>query len=249
MNKIFSIILILIATNAHSQLFLNEAQSSNSSTMSDNMGEYDDWIEIFNSSSLEIEIGGLILKDQIDTWMIPTGNPATLIPPGGFFILWADDQEEQGDFHTNFKLSAANGEFLGLYENDGITVIDSITLPPMQADQSYINCGSTDWFISDVPSPNSVNDCSMSTLEYDGLSNNIFSYYNIDSQTLSIKIEKGFDSHMPLKIHTIDGRLVKEYTINSGSTDLNLNDLDFGTYILFIQGENTGWTNKIVLGH
>ena len=103
--------LIIILFSAHSlfsaaQVNLNEMQSSNNSTISDNMGEFEDWIEIYNSTANPIEIGGLILKDQIDTWAIPTGDPSTLIPPGGYFLLWADDQEFQGIFHTNFKLAS-----------------------------------------------------------------------------------------------------------------------------------------------
>ena len=117
-------IFLFIADFCCSQVIINEIQSSNASTVFDNYGEYEDWIEIFNTSDVAVDIGGLVLKDNVDTWQIPLGDTTTILSPKEYFILWADDQVFQGKFHTNFKLSAANGEFLGLYESDSTTVID-----------------------------------------------------------------------------------------------------------------------------
>ena len=108
----FYFFLILIqASLGFGQVVLGEMQSSNSSTIADSFGDYDDWIEIHNPTTDSVEISGFILKDQLDTWVIPSGDPVTHLPPNGRFLLWADDQELQGPSHTNFKL-ASGGEFL-----------------------------------------------------------------------------------------------------------------------------------------
>ena len=143
MKRLITILFLSFNVSCFAQVNLNEMQSSNNSSISDDFGEFDDWIEIYNPTTDSVEIGGLILKDQVDTWTIPTGSSLTLIPPGGYFLIWADDQEFQGDFHTNFKL-ASGGEFLGLYEGDGLTVVDSITIPALPPNDSYIKC-STGW--------------------------------------------------------------------------------------------------------
>jgi len=40
--------------------------------------------------------------------MVPTNDPtATLIPAGGFLIIWADDETSEGTLHASFKLSAS----------------------------------------------------------------------------------------------------------------------------------------------
>ena len=182
---------------------LNEMQSSNSSTIADNVGEFDDWIEIYNPTADTVEIAGLILKDQLDTWTIPTGYPSTLIPPDSYFLLWADDQESQGVFHTNFKL-ASGGEFLGLYESDGITVIDSVTLPTMVSNDSYIKCA-TGWLQTSTPTPLASNDCTVGLTENINF-NDLFSITISNNKQLEVIIIDASESQRTLRIYSIDGK-------------------------------------------
>ena len=58
------------------------------------------------------------------------------LSPSNFIIIWADEQSGQGPLHTNFKLSSV-GEFVGLYEPDGVTEIDVVTFPEILDDKSY----------------------------------------------------------------------------------------------------------------
>ena len=51
---------------------------------------------------------------------------STTIPAGGFLILWADKQEDQGVLHLDFSLSR-QGEQIGLFNYDGRTSIDSLS--------------------------------------------------------------------------------------------------------------------------
>ena len=90
MKQILVTILLLQSVFSFGQVVLNEMQSSNTSTLADNFGEYDDWVEIHNPTGDTIDIAGLVLKDQVDTWAIPTGDPSTILPPNGYFLLWAD---------------------------------------------------------------------------------------------------------------------------------------------------------------
>jgi len=121
-------------------LVINELMASNSSVIPDPQGQYDDWIEIHNYGLEAIDIGGMYLTDNLsDTtkWRIPVGNPAaTTIPTGGYLLIWADDDTADAGLHANFKLSA-DGEEIGLFGSDGITLIDSITFSDQIADISY----------------------------------------------------------------------------------------------------------------
>ena len=76
---------------SHAQLIINEIQSSNASTHANEFGDYDDWIEIRNLGAIDINLAGLI-------------------------FLCDDEEETEGVLHTNFKLSAVNGEYLGLLQ-------------------------------------------------------------------------------------------------------------------------------------
>jgi len=121
-------------------LAINELMASNSSCIQDTQGQYDDWIEIHNYGNDAIDIGGMYLTDNLSTstkWQIPGTNPAvTTIPAGGYLLIWADNDTTSAGLHANFKLSAA-GEEIGLFDSDGITLIDSIAFGYQTTDISF----------------------------------------------------------------------------------------------------------------
>ena len=121
-------------------LVINEFLASNDSCCTDASGEYDDYIEIYNFGTAAADIGGYIITDEIgnydDYYQIPTGNDSTIIEPGGFLLLWADKDSEQGVLHVEIKLSVA-GEQIGLFMQDSITVIDTLTFAEQSDDISY----------------------------------------------------------------------------------------------------------------
>jgi len=125
---------------AETTLVINELMASNNTTIQDQQGQYDDWIEIYNYGADAIDIGGMYLTDNLsDTtkWRIPANNPAdTTIPAGGFLLIWADNDTTDAGLHANFKLSAG-GEEIGLFESDGVTQIDSVTFGEQAGDISY----------------------------------------------------------------------------------------------------------------
>ncbi|CAI8216492.1 MAG: Uncharacterised protein [Cryomorphaceae bacterium] len=103
---------------------INEIMSNNISTISDASGKFEDWIEIYNSTSSPVSTAGLFLTDTLgllQKWELPDYT----IPANGYAIIWADEDGGQGDMHANFKLSNL-GEHLILTNADSL-VIDSIT--------------------------------------------------------------------------------------------------------------------------
>jgi len=119
-------------------LVINEFMASNSNTLEDpeEPNEFPDWFELYNASSVSLDIGGMYLTDKLDNptkWRIPDG---VSIQPFGYLLFYADDDDEQGPMHTNFKLGAS-GEELGLFDTDGISLIDSISFGEQTTDISY----------------------------------------------------------------------------------------------------------------
>ncbi len=225
------------------QIVISEAQSSNGVTLADEVGEFDDWIELHNPSNDSIEIGGLVLKDQLDTWIIPAEESSTLIPPDGYFLLWADDQEFQGPFHTNFKL-ASGGEFLGLYESDGITVIDSVTLPPMESNDSYIRC-IAGWTETNEPTPLSANECTLGFAE--DLNFKELVEITVANNKLKVNILDNFEDAVMLSIYSIDGKEMMKEPIVDANTIINLGALESNIYVVNITVHNSSYSKKIVL--
>ncbi|MBD3337078.1 MAG: hypothetical protein GF355_16305 [Candidatus Eisenbacteria bacterium] len=140
-------------------LFINEFLASNNSVNPDEWGDYDDWVEIFNGSDEDINMGGLHLTDNLDN---PDKFvfPDTLLPSGGFLLVWCDGEEHEGPLHTDFKLSAS-GEQVGLYDSvvHGLEVIDSLSYGVQTTDISYgrVGDGAPLWQEFAEPTPGASN--------------------------------------------------------------------------------------------
>lgn len=126
-------------------LVINELMASNSSTIKDPQGQYDDWIEIYNFGHAAINMGGMYLTDDLadpTKWQIPTDRPSdTTIPAHGYVLIWADKDTADAGLHANFKLDGS-GEELGLFdisssEMDGVTLVDYLVFAEQTVDSSF----------------------------------------------------------------------------------------------------------------
>ena len=130
-------------------LVINEFMASNSETIADPQGEYNDWIEIYNASNITIDMGGMWLSDDRNSWQIPTDRPVeTTIEPYGYLLIWADnDGDDTPGLHADFKLNA-DADQISLYAADGVTLIDSVDFEDQSRDVSHGRYpdGSDDWF-------------------------------------------------------------------------------------------------------
>lgn len=145
-------------------LYINEIMANNLSCCPDQDGdkeEFDDWVEIYNPGPTSIDIGGMYLSQDQDNplgYQIPKSNSAlTTIPPGGFLLLWADGNPEQGVLHLKFKLNQM-GEFVGLFYDDG-RKIDGVKFGEQTENISFgrRNDGSTVWQELSHPTPGKSN--------------------------------------------------------------------------------------------
>jgi hypothetical protein len=150
-------------------LLINEVMASNNTTITDPQGEYDDWVEIYNSSDLTVDVGGMYLADSGNTWQIPVDRPAeTSIGPHGHLIIWTDgDQQDTPGLHADFKLNAEDDE-VHLYAADGVTLVDSISFEEQLSDISYGRYpdATEGWFNMSDPTPGYSNTVGMSGAVY-----------------------------------------------------------------------------------
>jgi hypothetical protein len=244
MKPITITILIFLSSVSYSQVKINEIQSSNTNTIKDDFGQYEDWIEIFNPNDTAFDIGGMVLKDNVDVWRIPKGEANTIIKPKGFFLLWADDEEFQGKFHTNFKLSAANGEFLGLFKSDSITVVDSINFPPLLSNQSYGRCNDN-WIIFNNATPLKQNDCKSSGIDI-LKQNDLLIYYSIVSDNIYVELPKLNGDIINVFLYSADGRLWLNKNFDNKSFTFNISNLNKALYIIKILDKNVSYSGKII---
>jgi len=116
-----------IVTNSSSTktVVVNEFMASNSNTVKDEAGDFEDWIELYNLSDNDINMVGYYITDNpanLTKWKFPDN---TIIKANGYLTLWADEEQEEGPLHSNFKLSAG-GEIIYLLDNNKV-FLDSLT--------------------------------------------------------------------------------------------------------------------------
>ncbi len=137
---LFVILSVICTVSASAQIRINEIMASNSSTIEDEQGDYDDWIEIINLGDVSVNFGGYYVSDDpgdLTKWQIPSNqSAATTIAPGQFLLIWFDDDAEDGALHVEPKLSA-DGEYVILSESDGSTIVHSVQFGEQESDVSW----------------------------------------------------------------------------------------------------------------
>jgi len=99
---------------------INEILPGNDISGTDEFGENDDWVEIYNASDEAINLEGFFLSDN-DGNETKYTFPNFELAADDVVLVWCDGQPEQGPFHADFRLSAA-GEEVGLYNPDTLTL-------------------------------------------------------------------------------------------------------------------------------
>jgi len=193
------------------QILINEFMASNNSTIEDpqEAGESPDWIELYNASAKTLDLGGMYLTDDLSNptkWQIPA---SITIDPSGFLVFWADDDDEQGDYHTNFRLSAG-GEEIGLFDSSSV-LIDSIDFStiPQTTDISYGRYadGDNDLRFFSIPTPGLANDGAYAGLVDDTKFSHDRGFYTsefsviISSDTEGAEIRYTLDGSTPTEMH------------------------------------------------
>lgn len=150
-------------------LKINEVMVSNETNAIDDFGNRHAWIELFNSTHAPLEISSVYItndKSNPTKYPVPLGDVNTKIPKRQHVIFWADGMPSRGTFHLNFTLKAGEENWIGVYDADGKTLIDEVTVPAsLGVDESYARStdGSGNWEVrNDVgdkyitPSSNNV---------------------------------------------------------------------------------------------
>ncbi len=146
------------SAGSNSSVLLNEFLAKNDTVNTDENGDFDDWVEIHNSSASTIDLGGAYITDNLNIlakWQIPTG---TTIAAGDTLLIWADDEVDEGPLHASFKLDA-DGEEIALVHYDGATVLDFLVFGAQEADTATgrLFDGQDRWVTFPVPSPDALN--------------------------------------------------------------------------------------------
>jgi len=110
------------------------ARNDTDSPWSDQDGDFDDWIELYNNTNTDVPLSNYFLSDTasfMHKWELPID---AIIPANGYLIIWADKDPHQVGLHSKFSLSK-NGGNIYLSYIDG-TLIDSASYGSQEKEES-----------------------------------------------------------------------------------------------------------------
>lgn len=117
-----------------SPVVISEVMANNQSSVADQEGDYDDWIELHNRGETAVDLSSHYLTDDETVpqkWKFP---PDSTISAGGFLLVWADNDSEEAGLHANFKLSR-EGETITLSNDEFL--LDTLRFPATKTDKSF----------------------------------------------------------------------------------------------------------------
>ena len=207
--KVSLVVVTLFQQLSLGQIVINEFMASNNNTIEDNFNEFDDWIELANNSPDIINIFGWYISDNASNPLKHQFTDSILIYPGSFYLLWADNDEEQGVNHLSFKLSSSGEELL--LSNPNQVLIDSIFFEQQESDKSFGRYPDFigNWDIMESPSP--------------GVANLIHDSSQYSSQAIA-SIESGFfddDFYVSLLLDSTQGNIY--FTLDGSFPDTSSN--------------------------
>ena len=203
---------LLFCASANAQIVINEYGSSTSSFL-DEYNEESDWIELYNTTSAEVDLKGWHLSDNesnLGKWTFPSVK----IPANGFLLVMASGKNltevAEGKYlHTNFNISSDGEAFFLVNAADSIVHhADSVAIP-CNASRGLSPDGGDKWVFFAEPTP--------------GKANTTKSYATAATTSVKFSPEGGFQKAAVTVTLTAEGNAPIYYTLDcTEPTDTSL---------------------------
>ncbi|MDR0840169.1 MAG: lamin tail domain-containing protein [Christensenellaceae bacterium] len=131
-----------------SSLIINEVMTSNKGSVVDPLGNYPDWVELYNAADTAADISGYGLSDSVlkgVKYVFPSG---TKVSAGGYIVVYCSGEAETG-LHAPFRLSATDN--LTLFDAQG-QALESLALRAVASGHTLSRAADGTWDES-APSP------------------------------------------------------------------------------------------------
>ena len=132
-------------------LKFNEILVTNTGSILDEYGCRSAWIEFHNDAFASanarncfLTTNRAVLNEELSAperikmmYQIPSGDVATGIHGKQKMLFFADNMPKRGIFHTSFTLADSTENWIALYDANGTTLLDSVTVPALGENQSW----------------------------------------------------------------------------------------------------------------
>jgi len=136
-------------------IVINEVLTNNTASIVDEFDERQAWIELENTSFTTYNIRGMYLttdRSVMDPQMsvpdrikrmsiIPSGDARTNIGGRQHIVFYGNSNPAKGKLHLSLSVPLSQPVWIGLFNGNATELIDSVTVPALNADQSYARQG------------------------------------------------------------------------------------------------------------
>ena len=168
-TMVLSYMFICASMNIQAQVQINEYSASNLNSFSDQFGRTEDWIELHNAGTEDVDISGWFISDKEANptkWAIPEG---TIISAQGFMVFSCSGRDGKigNEYHTNFKLSQTSGKDMIVLADPTGNIIESYEMALTMVEHSRCKTtdGASEWKVCTEPSYGGSNN---GTAQFDG---------------------------------------------------------------------------------
>lgn len=152
----------LAALPATAQVVINEVSTSNMNGLLDAYGSREDWVELYNTTGVAVDLGGWYLSNKVNNptkWAFPPG--ASISANGHLVVICSKRNTANGtQDHTNFNLEQASNDHVVLSDPAG-TIVDDLELQGFRTQLDHSRGRTTDgastWSLFLAPTPGNAN--------------------------------------------------------------------------------------------
>lgn len=218
--------------------YINELKADNEEGITDEEGKAEDWIELYYDGDGFVNSGLLFLTDDLQK---PRKYPLSLgtVAAKSFHLIWADDDEDDGPLHANFKLGKA-GDEVALFDAQG-ELIDWVQYDEQTTDISWGRStdGGEAWQFFQEPTPRASN--TGITRVFMPSTNEIGLYPNPTLGTISLQNAIGITE---VHVYNLAGMLVAKKKVQDYKIDLS--SYPTGVYILKLVGVQQSHIKRVL---
>jgi hypothetical protein len=225
------------AQQAANGIVVNEIMASNSVGATDEAGDFEDWVELYNNNPTAVDLSGYYLTDDatnLTKWQIPAG---TTIAANSYLIIWADNETSDGTLHASWKISA-EGETV-ILSNPSQAIVDSATFEAQTANLGYARVpNGTGNFVIQSATFNANNN-SLAAPQFSN--NNIVVYPNPANGIINISNAEILTGKKLMLYNTL-GQKVYE---NTATAEMQIHTAQFSSGIYYLKCDSL--TKKIII--
>ncbi|PSR05616.1 MAG: hypothetical protein BRD49_04470 [Bacteroidetes bacterium SW_10_40_5] len=215
---------------------LNELLVHNQANNTDQDGENDPWIELYNPNSDTVNLTGYSLRynpNMSNEYSLPN----TTIQPNDYRIVWADNDTLQAGLHAPFSLDKNGGKLF--FYGPQSRLIDSVSYGPQKADTSFARLpNGSGSFEMAKPTPAAKNDSFTTSIHEISKRSSFDMYPNPTEDVLNITSNNS--DTKKIELFNTQGQIMFRESFNGTKLQLNTSDYKSGLYFIKLQNVEKG---------